>query len=235
MGNKSKKRKPKSVDVEKAGEYPKKEVGASKPADDNSKGKLPQFGIAAIFWGMFLVGLVVAYLDRVRGADGDGQSPEIMIGAVVSILIGLLVGAIVGKLTGKMSDALFWSTLVAAFGYVATVSDPIFVVYHRLAWAGVGAVSGALGATLFVDRWWLRGLASAIGGGAVMAIYFSLASKTGGTADLTFDLNAAPLIGFGVAIFISILVWMESQQKMPRYITASWLMLAVILGSWFSR
>ena len=199
------------------------------------KPKLPQYGIAAIFWGMFLVGLVVAYLDRLRQANGQNEDPEILIGAIVSIVVGLIVGAVVGKLTGKMSDALFWSTLIAAFGYIATVSEPIIVHYHRLAWAGVGAVSGALGATLFLDRWWLRGLVSAVGGGAVMAIFFALADKSGGTAELTFDLNLAPLVGFAVAIFIMILVWLESQRKMPRYITATWLMLAVILGSWFSR
>lgn len=205
------------------------------PVSQNPKGVVPRFGIAAIFWGMFLVGLVVAHLDQLRQAEVNEKSPEIFTGALVSILIGLLVGAAVGKLTGKMSDALFWSTLIAAFGYIGTASDPAYAHYHRLAWAGVGAVSGALSATMFNDKWWLRGLVSAVGGGAVMVLYFCVADKAAGHADLSFDVNAAPLIGFAVALFVALLMWLESQQKMPRYITATWLMVAVVIGNWFSH
>ena len=193
-----------------------------------------QFGIPALFWGTFLVGLAVAYLQRLESSDG-GDSLEILVGAIVAILIGLAVGAIIGKLTGKLGDAVFWSTLIAAFGYISTASDPIYVPYHRLAWAGVGAVSGAIASTMFLDKWWIRGLASAVGAGLVMILYYVLSDGNRGSTDLTFDLNTTPIIGFAVAGFVTAVMWLESKKSMPRYITATWLMVAVILGNVFSR
>ncbi len=193
-----------------------------------------RFGIPSLFWLTFIVGLALAYLQRIE-PDGSRDLPEMLVGAMIAVLIGVATGTIFGRLTQKYGDAIFWSTLIAAFGYISTATDPLYVPYHRLAWAGVGAVSGAIASTLFLDRWWIRGLACAVGAGLVMVVYYFLSDGNRGSSDLTFDLNLAPIIGFAVAGFVMVLMWLETKQKMPRYITATWLMIAVILGNYFSR
>lgn len=201
----------------------------------SSETRKPQFGIAAMFWGTFLVGMVMAYLDRLNRPDSSADSATVVLGAGISVLLGLVIGFLIGKLTKKMTDALFWSTLIAAFGYISTVSDPLYSFHHSLAWAGVGAVSGGLAATAFLEKWYLRGLACAVGAGVVMVFYYIISGGEKGSTDLAFDLNASPLIGFAVAGFVYVVMWLESKQKMPRYVTATWLMVAVILGNVFSR
>jgi len=54
------------------------------------------------------------------------------------------------------------------------------------------------------------------------------------TSDMQFDVLAAPVIGIAIAFFLRMLMWLESKHAMPRYITATWLMVAVILGNVFS-
>ena len=213
------------------------------PVDDPAAGqplgssevRKPQFGIAAMFWGTFLAGMVMAYLNRLNRPDASADSATVVLGAGGAVLIGLVIGFLLGKLTKRMPDALFWSTLVAAFGYISTVSDPLYSFHHSLAWAGVGAISGGTAATAFLDKWYLRGLACAVGAGVVMIFYYIISGGEKGSTDLAFDLNASPLIGFAVAGFVYVVMWLESRQKMPRYITATWLMVAVILGNIFSR
>ena len=217
----------------------KKSDAVSKAAEVDQPGsaklRLPQFGIAAMFWGTFLAGMVMAYLNRLNLPGYSDDSATVIIGAAISVLIGLSFGFLIGKVTKRMSDAFFWSTLIAAFGYISTVSDPLYSFHHSLAWAGVGAISGGIAATAFLDRWYLRGLACAVGAGVVMMFYYIISGGENGSTDLAFDLNASPLIGLAVAGFVYVVMWLESKQKMPRYVTATWLMVAVILGNIFSR
>jgi len=207
--------------------------------NENAISPKKQFGIAAMFWITFIIGLVIAYLDQL-GSSPDREhrfSPEsesmMLVGALVAIAIGGAIGFVIGKLTGKLSDAMFWGTLVAAFGYISTAPIPGYIVGHRLAWASVGAVSGAIGATMFLNRWWIRALACALGGGVPMIIYYFVGGNRL-SHDVRIDMNAAPFIGVCVCAFVSGLLWLESKQKMPRYITATWLMVSVILGNLFS-
>ena len=201
----------------------------------SSEVRKPQFGIAAMFWATFLAAMVMTYLKRLSRPDTSADSATVVLGAGGAVLIGLVIGFLLGKLSKRMPDALFWSTLVAAFGYISTVSDPLYSFHHSLAWVGVGAISGGTAATAFLDKWYLRGLACAVGAGVVMIIYYVISGGDKGSTDLTFDLNASPLIGFAVAGFVYTVMRLESRQKMPRYITATWLMVAVILGNIFSR
>ncbi len=114
-----------------------------------------QFGIAALFWVTFAVGLGIAYLERL-------DSPDILLGGVLSILIGLVIGSVFGRLTNNFRDAIFWAVLVGAFGYISVASDPIYPPLHRLAWAAVGAVSGAIGGSFLPDRIAINTLACAL-------------------------------------------------------------------------
>ena len=225
-------KKPKASSPSSAGDSVAKDA---KSTTQPPAGNKPQFGIAAMFWGTFLVGLVMAYLNRVNRPDTAADSSTVILGAAISVVIGVVIGYLIGLVTKRMSDALFWSTLIAAFGFISTISDPIYSFHHSLAWAGVGAVAGGTAATCFLDRWYLRGLACAVGAGLVMMIYYIASGGDKGSTDLTFDLNASPLIGFAIAAFVYVVMWLESKQKMPRYVTATWLMVAVILGNLFSR
>jgi hypothetical protein len=55
------------------------------------------------------------------------------------------------------------------------------------------------------------------------------------TTDAQFDLYSAPFIGLAIALILRSVVWLESKRRMPRSITATWLLVAVILGSSLSR
>jgi hypothetical protein len=184
-----------------------------------------QFGISALFWLTFMVGLALAYLQR-------QDNPEILIGGIISVGIGLLAGFAFGLLTGKTADAVFWATLIAAFGYLATAGDPAVDLAYRLIWASIGAVTGAVGATVFTKQIALNALACAFAAGIVMLALSPLSPQN--SADIKFDLYASPVFGVAVSFFLRILIWLESKRRMPRYITATWLLVVVIIGSWLS-
>lgn len=204
----------------------KQEDGAllSDPGEAQKESDSNQYGIAALFWATFVVGLGLAYLQRL-------ESPDIMIDAAIAIPIALLIGAIIGLVTGNMKDALFWSTLVAAFAYISTASDPVYGSYHRFAWTVVGGITGGLAATVGIGKAWLNGLSCAIAAISAMGIYYYLQSQFGSGVDAQIDLWISPFIGVCVSAFVGIILWLESKQKMPRYVTATWLMVAVIAGN----
>lgn len=201
------------------------ETAVSTPADiENSKGN--QFGIAALFWLTFMVGLGIAYLQEQR-------TPNALIGGMASVLVGLGVGAIFGWLSRRLSDAIFWSTLVAAFGFIATAGDGAIYMHNRMAWACVGAVTGAVSAVVFPKSFLANSIVCAISAGLVMLGFWVVFKNT--SADMKFDLYAAPVIGICVSFFVKLLLWLESKRRMPRYITATWLLVVVMIGSAFSR
>ena len=194
--------------------------------DSNSK---KQFGIASIFWITFMVGLTIAFMQRVEATD-------ILFDGVFSIAMSLAVGALIGWLTGKMADALFWSSLVAAFAYLSTASDPVYVPYHRIAWALVGATTAGTAATCFTKNILLNWLTCAAIAFVVMAAFGWIATNyLPAAGNVSIDMMISPLIGIAVAGFVRVLLWLESQKKMPRYITATWLLIAVILGTLAAR
>ena len=186
-----------------------------------------QFGVAALFWIPFIVGLGVAYLQRF-------DSPDILICGFLSVLIGVVVGLVVGYFTKKTSDAVFWGSLISAFGYISVASDPIYGDQgHRLVWATLGAVAGSIGATILTGRYFVNAVVCSLAAAAVMGTYYLFASHR--SADLQFDLFGAPFIGFAIAIFIRLLMWLESRNRMPRYMTATWLLVVVIIGNMIGR
>ena len=199
-------------------------VTEDQAASPNS-GKSRQFGIAALFWLTFLIGLSISYLQQ-------HDHPLVLEGGLCAIAIGLLIGAAIGWLTGKFRDGVFWATLVAAFAYISVTRDPHFDFAHRLVWATMGATCGAVGSTVLPDRIWVNAILCACFGELVFLIYAVCSNAN--TFDLRVDLVGAPVIGIAVAFFLRAIRWLESKQQMPRYVTATWLMVAVILGNIFS-
>ncbi len=185
-----------------------------------------QFGISALFWLTFLVGLGIAYLQRM-------DSVEIVIGGAIGIGFGVAVGFAIGLATKNVPDAVFWATLVAAFAYISVASDPIYTTPHRLVWAVVGAATAAIASTVMPQRFIVNALICAAAAGLILGLYWLVARKH--SLDLQIDLIVAPLIGVSVAFFVRVLMWLESQRKMRRYITATWMLAVVIIANWFSR
>ncbi|MEM7783942.1 MAG: hypothetical protein AAF939_04090 [Planctomycetota bacterium] len=187
-----------------------------------------QFKIVSLFWTMFLIGLGMAYLQRLN-------NPDILIDGAFAVSLGVVVGAIIGGATRKLRDGLFWATLVAAFAYLSTASDPIFIPPHRLAWSTVGAVTGSLAATVIHDKRVTNAILCGIASGMIMAGYAWISQRFTTSADTRIDVMLAPMIGIAVSAFVRVILWMESKQEMPRYITATWLLVAVILGNFFAQ
>ena len=65
--------------------------------------------------------------------------------------------------------------------------------------------------------------------GATMLVFST--TLTAGTAEILFDLACAPVIGALVGLLIEIILWLERNRYAQRYITASWLLCAVIIGN----
>ena len=86
----------------------KKSDAVSKAAEVDQPGsaklRLPQFGIAAMFWGTFLAGMVMAYLNRLNLPGYSDDSATVIIGAAISVLIGLSFGFLIGKVTKVKPD-----------------------------------------------------------------------------------------------------------------------------------
>lgn len=184
-----------------------------------------QFGIAALFWLTFLVGVAVSYLQQ-------QDHPLVLEGGLAAIVLGLAVGVTIGWLTRRFQDGVFWATLIAAFAYISVARDAHFDFGHRLVWATMGATCGAVAATILTERIWINAILCACFGELVFLIYFVATGAD--SLDFRLDLLGAPFIGIGVAFFIRAIIWLESKQKMPRYVTATWLLFAVILGNVFS-
>ena len=190
------------------------------------RGSKKQFGIAALFWMTFIVGLSLSYLQQLK-------VPDALLGGLITVTIGLVAGLVVGLATKRLSDAIFWSTLIAAFGYMSVAKDAATVMHLQIAWATLGAITGAVGATVATEKPIPNTIVCALVALATM-LGFWLVGKHQlpvGPFGLDVDLVAAPLVGFAISIFIRILSWTEVRHKTPRYLTATWLMAVVIAGN----
>ena len=149
----------------------------SEPAE-SQKSKGQQYGITALFWVTFLAGLTISYFQRL-------DAPEIIEGGIASIVIGLFVGVVIGGLSGNLRNAIFWSTLIAAFGYMSVAKDPHFDVWHRVAWGTVGATCGAVGCSLLVNRFFFNAILCGLFAELVMIGFAWLAGIN--SSDMRFD------------------------------------------------
>ena len=64
-----------------------------------------------------------------------------------------------------------------------------------------------------------------------MLIYFIFFSQRSG---LEFDLLAAPVISAAIGLLVEMIMWVEQRSEIPRYVTASWLLCAVIIGNFLA-
>jgi len=179
-----------------------------------------------------LLGCFVAIAMALAYLKGFG-SVQVFQNGLIVLVLAVLFGGVVGSVIKRRGDAIFWSVMISTAGYLSVVGDKQFGVGFHFAWSAVGAMAGvaavAIPATTNpAGRLVVRMFAASLGGSAAMLIYFTLFSQRNG---LEFDLLAAPFVSGSVGALIEMIVWVEQRSEIPRYVTASWLLCAVIVGN----
>ena len=72
-----------------------------------------------------------------------------------------------------------------------------------------------------------RAIIGYVAAAAVMVVF----AQFGSLRDGRFDLFCAPIVGAFVGLQIELVLWVERGSSIARYMTASWLLLAVIAGN----
>ena len=106
-------------------------------------------------------------------------------------------------------------------------SRPQFSISY--AWSLVGMLAGAACGTVGPRQVGRRIVAGAVAGGTGMLVCSVLLPVH--DLEWVFDLVCAPLVGGLVAVLVELILWLERERYSPRYITASWLLCAVIAGN----
>lgn len=180
----------------------------------------PQFGLGAMLGCFVAMGMALAYLRKF-------DSVQVFQNGLIALVLAALCGLIVGSLTGRRRETTFWSVLISAAGYISVVGETHYGAGFHFAWSAVGATAGAAAAAVStgLPR---RMVLSCLSGSAPMLIYFAFFSQRAG---LEFDLLAAAVVGALIGLLVEIIMWLERQSRIPRYVTASWLLSAVIIGN----
>lgn len=182
----------------------------------------PQFGIPAMLWTTFVVALALGYLRQY-------DSPAMVASAGLVLAAAIFAGVLIGWPLGKIGDATYWSVVVAAAAYLSVAGETAAPAIFRNAWSLVGIMAGAACGAIAPKQLGRRMMAGAIAGGTAMLVC-SVAMPVH-DLEWMFDLICAPVIGACVAVLIELILWLERQSYSPRYVTASWLLCAVIVGN----
>ncbi len=180
----------------------------------------PKFGLSALFWTVGTIGLTLAYLRRF-------DSPTVYANAIAAVVGACLIGAAVGWRPRRMVDAIYWAVVITIAAYLSVIGDIRSNQTFHFAWAAVGAVTGACCGVISPKRVFRRMLAGCVAAAAVMAVF----AQFGSLRDGSFDLFCAPVVGAFVGLQIELVLWVERGSSIARYMTASWLLLAVIAGN----
>jgi hypothetical protein len=182
----------------------------------------PQFGISAMLWTTFAVALALGHMRQFA-------SPAMFASAAIVMGTAVIVGGLIGWPAGRMGDAAYWSVVIAAAAFLSVAREPSAAPLFRYAWSVVGIMSGAACGTVAPGRLCSRIFFGAVAGGVGMGVC-SIAMPIR-DVEWLFDLICAPVVGGLVAVLIEVILWLERQRYSPRYITASWLLCAVIAGN----
>lgn len=182
----------------------------------------PQFGISAMFWATFAVAVAFGYLRQFH-------SPAVFASAAFVMATAVIVGGLIGWPVKRIGDATYWSVVIAAAAFLSVAGDLAAPAVFRYAWSAVGLLAGAACGAVAPGHLLRRVTRGAIaGGGAMLAC-----STVMPVHDLEwmFDLICAPIIGGLVGVLVELILWLERQSYSPRYVTASWLLCAVVAGN----
>jgi hypothetical protein len=181
-----------------------------------------QFSTRAVLWIMLTLGMALAY---VRTADAKSLET----GAVYAAL-GLVAGCLIGWVSGKLADALFWSLLITLLAYLSVFER---VTHEAVAygWGAVGALCGGVCGVRKPKGPVVGALVSGLLGLAAMAGCVAFYRQPM-TAEVSFDVASAGVVGVLLRVLVELVGWFESQSRQPRSIIAAWLTLSVIVGNW---
>lgn len=181
-----------------------------------------QFDLQALIFSMLVISVGLAHLralDRAHVAPG-------LAAAGAALVLGTLVGAV----AGRIADAQYWSVLGATFAFISAVD----IVDYHWAWAATGALTGAAVGSISPGRPLRKMLAGAVTASAVFGFY-ALAFWPGLPGEFLWDLGAAPVIGALFGLLVEAFAWLESRAALPRYASATVLMLAICGGNYLAR
>ncbi|MBC8354755.1 MAG: hypothetical protein H8E66_22475 [Planctomycetes bacterium] len=175
-----------------------------------------------MLWTTFVVALALGYLRRFN-------SPALFASAAMVIAAAVVIGGLIGWSAGRIGDATYWSVVIAAATFLSVAGDLAAPSVFRFSWSAVGIIAGAACGTVAAGHLLRRVIVGASASGIAML----LCSTAMSVHDLEwiFDLICAPIVGALVAVLIELILWLERHSYSPRYITASWLLCAVIVGN----
>ncbi len=182
----------------------------------------PQFGLRAILWTLLVIGMTLAYLRRL-------ESPAVFLEGTVVVAMAVIVGGAIGWCAGRTGDATYWSVVITTAAFLSVAGERANGPLFSIAWSAVGTTAGSCCGLIPQNRLVWRMLTGCFVAGATMLVFS--AALTAGTVEILFDLACAPLVGALVGLLIEVILWLERQSYAPRYITASWLLCAVIIGN----
>lgn len=175
-----------------------------------------------MLWTLLVIGMTLAYLRRIG-------TPAVFLDATAVVVLAAVVGGGLGWCWGRTSDAVYWSLVITVAAFLSVASRRAYGPMYQFAWSAVGITTGACCGLLPHGRWVWRILTGASVAGATMLLFlFTFPVRN---IETYFDVACAPIVGALVGLLIEIILWLESHNKIPRYITASWLLCAVILGN----
>ncbi|MCA9141884.1 MAG: hypothetical protein H6821_11460 [Planctomycetaceae bacterium] len=182
----------------------------------------PQFGINAMLWATFVIALALGYLRQFN-------SPNLFASAAIVLVTAAVIGVLIGWPVKRIGDTTYWSVVITTAAFLSVSGDAAAPAVFRYAWSAVGMLAGAACGAIPPGQLPRRVFFGAVAGGAGMLVC-SMA-MTVYDLEWVFDLICAPIVGGLVAVLIELILWLERQRYSPRYVTASWLLCAVILGN----
>lgn len=197
-------------------------MASTEKPDGHLSPKPFQFDTRAFFWLMVAIGLALTYLRSFGN--------EIIVQAVMAIIGSVVLAIAVGWAFKRIADSLYWSVLGTIFAFMSAVG----VVQYHLAWAAVGAASGAAIGSVASGRPVRTMIAGGATGGAVLGVYAMIPNWPSGYLIL-FDVFSALVAGALFGALVEIFFWLEARSTLPRYVSATVLMLSVCVGNFLTQ
>ena len=184
--------------------------------------KHQQFGLRAIFWIVLVIGIALAYLRNI------GPPRVILMGAII-VITAVIVGAVIGWCAGRVRNSMYWAVLISAAAFLSVAGERAYGPMFLIAWSAVGMSSGACCGCIAQGKLLRRMLVGSLSAAGTMLVFSAGLSSS--APEVLFDFACAPIVGALVGLLIEIILWLESEDFAPRYITASWLLCAVVIGN----
>jgi hypothetical protein len=182
----------------------------------------PQFGLRAMLWTLLAIGMTLAYLRRL-------ETPAVFLDGTIAVAIAVVVGGVMGWIAGRTGDATYWSVIITTAAFLSVAAERAYGPTFPIAWSAVGTTAGVCCGLIAPGRLFWRMLAGGLIAGATMLVFSAIWATR--SVEVYFDLLCAPIVGALVGLLIEIILWLERKSYAPRYITASWLLCAVIIGN----